>query len=78
MCPNPFKSPSPPPAPAPVAYTPPTTTDTDPIRRRRKGRSLMSSAQGGRGFASSLTGQSPGQSFEEFVRDIIRRQTLGS
>ena len=78
MCPNPFKSPSPPPAPAPVAYMPPTTTDSDPVRRRRKGRSLMASAQGGRGFASSLTGQVPGQSFEEFVRDIIRRQTLGS
>jgi len=78
MCPNPFKSPSPPPAPAPVAYMPPTPAESDPIKRRRKGRSLMASAQGGRGFASSLTGQAPGQSFEEFVRDIIRRQTLGS
>jgi hypothetical protein len=78
MCPNPFKSPSPPPAPAPVAYMPPTQPESDPVKRRRKGRSLMASAQGGRGFASSLTGQAPGQSFEEFVRDIIRRQTLGS
>ena len=78
MCGNPFKSPSPAPAPAPVAYAPPVSTEPDPIKRRRKGKSLMASAQGGRGFASSLTGQAPGQSFEDFVRDIIRRQTLGS